>query len=245
MEKLRLHKYIADCGLMSRRAAEKEIAAGRVTVNGALASVGDSVDPDRDLVMYKGKQVVFRKRPLYYLLNKPQGVVTSMCDELGRKDIRSLLPEGERVYPVGRLDKESEGLLICTNDGKLANMLMHPSYHLKKTYMVNVRGLIEGSAIDKLRAMRELEGERIAPVEVTLIKRGENASVLRFVLSEGKNRQIRRMCEACGLSVMQLKRVAIGPLGIAGLESGACRRMTAHELKALIAAVSKKEGDGK
>lgn len=240
-----MHKYMADCGLMSRRAAEKEIAAGKVTVNGAVASVGDSVDPDRDLVEYKGKQVVLKKRPLYYLLNKPQGVVTSMCDELGRKDIRAFLPEGERVYPVGRLDKESEGLLICTNDGKLANMLMHPAYHLKKTYMVNVRGLIEGSAIDKLRAMRELEGERIAPVEVTLIKRDENASVLRFVLGEGKNRQIRRMCEACGLSVMQLKRVAIGPLGIAGLESGACRRMTAHELKALIAAVNKKGDNGK
>lgn len=229
---------------MSRRAAEKEIAAGFVTVNGVTAKVGDSVAPHRDRVQYKGKPVILKKRMLYYLVNKPQGIVTTMSDEFGRATIRTLLPDGERVYPVGRLDKDSEGLIICTNDGELANKLMHPAYHLKKTYMVNVRGHIEGSVLDKLRAMRDLEGERIAPVEVTLISRNENASVLRFVLSEGKNRQIRRMCEACGLSIMQLKRVAIGPLSINGLENGGCRRLTEQELKSLIAAVNKK-GEGR
>lgn len=229
---------------MSRRAAEKEIEAGFVTVNGVTAKVGDGVVPHKDRVLYKGKPVILKKRMLYYLVNKPQGIVTTMSDEFGRATIRSLLPEGERVYPVGRLDKDSEGLLLCTNDGDLANKLMHPAYHLKKTYLVNVRGLVEGSALDKIRAMRDLEGERIAPVEVTLVSRNENVSVLRFVLSEGKNRQIRRMCDACGLSVMQLKRVAIGPLSINGLETGACRRLTEQELKALIAAVNKK-GEGK
>jgi len=244
MEQMRLHKYMADCGLMSRRAAEKEIEAGKVTVNGVVAKLGDSVTVGRDRVMYCGKSVIYKKKHLYYLVNKPQGVVTTMSDEFDRPTIRTLLPDNERVYPVGRLDKDSEGLLICTNDGDLANKLMHPSFHLRKTYMVNVRGLIEGSALDKMRAMRELEGERIAPVEVSLVSRNENVSVLRFVLSEGKNRQIRRMCEACGLSVMQLRRIAIGPLTLSGLEIGACRRMTELELKALKAAVEKK-GAGK
>ena len=244
MEKMRLQKYMADCGLMSRRAAEKEIEAGKVTVNGVTASIGDSVIPGRDRVMYGGKPVLYKRKLVYYLLNKPQGIVTTLSDEFDRPTILSLLPGGERVYPVGRLDKDSEGLLICTNDGALANKLMHPAFHLRKTYMVNVRGLVEGSALDKMRAMRELEGERIAPVEVSLISRNENFSVLRFVLSEGKNRQIRRMCEACGLSVMQLKRIAIGPLTLSGLEVGACRRLTELELKALKAAVEKK-GAGK
>lgn len=239
-----MHKYMADCGLMSRRAAEKEIVAGCVTVNGVTAKLGDSVVPHRDRVLYKGKPVILKKRMLYYLVNKPQGIVTTMNDEFGRATIRTLLPEGERVYPVGRLDKDSEGLILCTNDGDLANKMMHPAYHLKKTYIVNVRGLVEGSVLDKIRAMRDLEGERIAPVEVSLVSRNENASVLRFVLSEGKNRQIRRMCDACGLSIMQLKRVAIGPLSINGLENGACRRLTEQELKSLISAVNKK-GEGR
>lgn len=239
-----MHKYMADCGLMSRRAAEKEIEAGYVTVNGVTAKLGDSVVPHRDRVLYKGKPVILKKRMLYYLVNKPQGLVTTMSDEFGRATIRTLLPEGERVYPVGRLDKDSEGLILCTNDGDLANKMMHPAYHLKKTYIVNVRGFIEGSVLDKIRAMRDLEGERIAPVEVSLVSRNENASVLRFVLSEGKNRQIRRMCDACGLSIMQLKRVAIGPLSINGLENGACRRLTEQELKSLISAVNKK-GEGR
>ncbi len=244
MEKVRLHKFMADCGIMSRRAAEKEIAAGFVTVNGVTAKVGDSIVPNRDKVIYKGKPVILKKRMLYYLVNKPQGVVTTMSDEFDRPTIRTLLPEGERVYPVGRLDKDSEGLIICTNDGDLANKLMHPSYHLKKTYIVNVRGLIEGSVVDKLRAMRTLEDEPIAPVEVTLVSRNPNASVLRFVLSEGKNRQIRRMCEACDISIMQLKRIAIGPLTVNGIDVGTCRRLTEQELKTLKAAVSKK-GEGR
>ncbi|MBR6594630.1 MAG: rRNA pseudouridine synthase [Clostridia bacterium] len=247
MEKVRLQKYIADCGLMSRRAAEKEIEAGNVTVNGVTATIGESVTPRKDKVCLNGEPVVFSKRYLYYLLNKPQGVVTTMSDEFGRRTVRDLLPTKERVYPVGRLDKDSEGLLLCTNDGDLANKLMHPAYHLKKTYIVNVRGHVEGSLVDSLRAMRTLEEEPIAPVEVTLVNRSENASALRFVLSEGKNRQIRRMCESVGLSVMQLRRVSIGGININGLEVGAWRHLTAKELSELKAAVEKKgrEKNGK
>ncbi len=247
MEKVRLQKYMADCGLMSRRAAEKEIDMGKVTVNGVTATVGESVVPGRDKVVYDGKPVVLKKRYVYYLLNKPQGVVTTMSDEFGRKTVRDLLPEKDRVYPVGRLDKDSEGLILCTNDGDLANKLMHPAYHLKKTYIVNVRGLVSGSKADELRALRELEGERIAPAEINIVSRNEHFSVLRFVLSEGKNRQIRRMCEACGLSVMQLKRIAIGGININGLETGRFRSLTDKELKELKAAVEKrgKERNGK
>lgn len=232
---------MADCGLMSRRAAEKEIEAGLVTVNGVKASVGDGVFPGKDRVVYKGRLVVPKRRTLYYLVNKPQGVVTTMSDEFGRATVKDLLPEGERVYPVGRLDKDSEGLLLCTNDGALANKLMHPSYHLKKTYLVNVRGEVTGSEADRLRSMTELDGERISPAEVSIVSRSENASTLRFVLTEGKNRQIRRMCEACGLSVMQLKRVAIGPLTVRDLPVGGCRRLTDKEKEALFAAVKKGE----
>lgn len=243
MEKLRLQKYMADCGLMSRRAAEKEIEAGNVTVNGVTAKIGESVTPGRDKVLYKGKSVVFKKHFVYYLLNKPQGVVTTMSDEFGRKTVKDLLPQKERVYPVGRLDKDSEGLLLCTNDGDLANKLMHPSYHLKKTYIVNVRGLIEGCQADSLRALREIDGEKIAPADINIVSRNENFSVLRFVISEGKNRQIRRMCEACGLSVMQLRRIAIGGLSLNGIEIGKYRPLTPKELTELKNSVRGKDND--
>lgn len=240
MEKVRLQKYIADCGLMSRRAAEKEIAAGNVTVNGVTACIGQSVFPGKDDVCFNGKPIIQKKRFLYYLLNKPQGVLTTMSDEFGRKTVKELLPTTERVYPVGRLDKDSEGLILCTNDGDLANKLMHPKYHLKKTYIVNVRGYADNNAIDALRAMREIDGERIAGADVALISRNENASVLRFVIGEGKNRQIRRMCEQCGLSVMQLRRIAIGGLNLNGLDVGKWRHLSSKELAELKAAVEKR-----
>lgn len=240
MEKVRLQKYIADCGLMSRRAAEKEIEAGKVTVNGVTASIGESVIPGKDKVCLEGKPVTAKKRFLYYLLNKPQGVVTTMSDEFGRRTVKDLLPDKDRVYPVGRLDKDSEGLILCTNDGGLANKLMHPKYHLKKTYIVNVRGYVENNTLDSLRAMREIDGERIAGADITLLSRSENASSMRFVIGEGKNRQIRRMCEAYGLSVMQLKRIAIGGLNVNGLEVGKWRHLTSKELTELKAAVEKR-----
>ncbi len=240
MEKERLQKYMAECGLMSRRAAEKEIEAGNVTVNGAVAKIGDSVMPGKDKVFYKGKEVRSSGRKLYLLLNKPQGVVTTMSDEFGRKTVRELLPVKERVYPVGRLDKDSEGLLICTNDGELANMLMHPRYHLKKTYVVNVRGNVYGETADALRALREIDGEPIAEADVQIVSRSDSASVLRFTICEGKNRQIRRMCEAVGLSVMQLKRVSIGPLHLTGIEIGKSRPMTKAELTDLKKALDSK-----
>lgn len=240
MEKERLQKYMASCGLMSRRAAEKEIEAGNVTVNGITAQIGDSVLPGKDKVCYKGKEVKASGRKLYLLLNKPQGVVTTMNDEFGRKTVKDLLPQKERVYPVGRLDKDSEGLLICTNDGELANKLMHPRYHLKKTYIVNVRGNVYGETADALRALREIDGEPISAADVQILSRSESFSVLRFTIAEGKNRQIRRMCEAVGLSVMQLKRITIGNLHLTGIDIGKHRPMTKEELAELRKAIGER-----
>lgn len=236
----RLQKYIADCGLMSRRAAEKEIEAGKVKVNGVTAKIGDSVN-EGDKVTLDGQAVRKKGKKLYYILNKPQGYVTTMSDEFGRKTVAELLPDtAERLYPVGRLDKDSEGLLICTNDGDLANKLMHPSYHLKKTYLVNCRGNVYGDQADKLRAMKSLDGQPIAPVDVEIVSRSENGSVLRFVLSEGKNRQIRRMCEEAGVSIMQLKRVSIGPIRLDSLAVGQCRQLTPDQLDELKSALEKR-----
>ncbi len=230
----KLQKYVSDCGLMSRRAAEKEIESGNFEINGVTAKIGDRVNPKTDVVKYKGRVIRQVKRKVYICLNKPAGYVTTMSDELGRKSISELVADvGMRVYPVGRLDMDSEGLLICTNDGEFANLLMHPGGNIKKIYHVVVRGKVENGAIDALRAMRMLEDEKISPVGVEILERNENASKLKMVLSEGKNRQIRRMCEQCGLFVMQLKRIAIGNVFLGSLESGKWRYLSKEETRAL------------
>ena len=220
---------------MSRRAAEKEIENGHFAINGVKAHLGDRVDPARDKVTYRGEVLKKSGRKVYLVLNKPAGVVTTMQDELGRKTVTELvnLP-GKRVYPVGRLDKDSEGLLLMTDDGEFANRVAHPSGGIKKTYLVMLAGKVENTQLDMLRAMRMLEGEPINPVEVNLVDRNDNASKVRFILSEGKNRQIRRMCEAVGLSVMQLRRVQMGNIALGHLESGAYRHLTDEEKAGLL-----------
>lgn len=230
----KLQKYVSDCGLMSRRAAEKEIESGNFEINGRTAKIGDRVNPKTDVVKYKGEIIRQVKRKVYICLNKPAGYVTTMSDELGRKSISELVSDvGVRVYPAGRLDMDSEGLLICTNDGEFANLLMHPGGNIKKIYHVIVRGKVENGAVDALRAMKTLDGEKISPVGVEIIERNQNASKLKMVLSEGKNRQIRRMCEQCGLSVMQLRRIAIGNVFLGTLESGNWRYLTKEEIQTL------------
>jgi len=240
MESVKLQKYVAECGLMSRRAAEKEIEAGNFAVNGITASLGMRIDPENDAVTYKGKSLTPpSQRKVYIMLNKPKGVVTTMNDEKGRKSVADVVDIGIRVYPVGRLDLNSEGLLLMTNDGELANAIAHPSGEIKKVYAVTLKGKVENEELDRLRAVKMLDGEKITPVGVELVSRNEQSSVVKFTLSEGKNREIRRICETVGVYITKLKRISLGPLRIGDMKPGEYRELTASELKALKAAVSK------
>lgn len=240
MESVKLQKYVAECGLMSRRAAEKEIEVGNFAVNGITASLGMRIDPENDAVTYKGKSLTPpSQRKVYIMLNKPKGVVTTMNDEKGRKSVADIVDIGIRVYPVGRLDLNSEGLLLMTNDGELANAIAHPSGEIKKVYAVTLKGKVENEELDRLRAVKMLDGEKITPVGVELVSRNEQSSVVKFTLSEGKNREIRRICETVGVYITKLKRISLGPLRIGDMKPGEYRELTASELKALKAAVSK------
>lgn len=237
---VKLQKYAADCGLMSRRAAEKEIEAGFFSVNGETAHLGMRVDPANDAVLYKGRPLnPTGNRKVYIILNKPRGVVTTMSDEKGRRSVADVVDAGTRVYPVGRLDLNSEGLLLMTNDGELANAVMHPSGEIKKVYRVITRGKAENGQLDRIRAMRVLDGEKISPVGVEIINRSESESELEFTLSEGKNREIRRICEAVGLFVKKLKRISLGPLRLGDLKTGEYRELTKSELAELKKHVKK------
>lgn len=229
----RIQKYIASCGAMSRRSAEKEILAGNVTVNGEKARIGMSVS-EKDDIRIGGVAVKPESAKITLLLNKPSGYVTSMKDELGRKTVNTLIDLPYRLYPAGRLDKDSEGMLIMTNDGDLAQKLTHPKSEKKKVYHVFVRGNVENGTLDSLRAMRTLEGEKINPVEIELLKRSPQSSCIRFTLTEGKNRQIRRMCQAVSLSVTQLRRVQIGALHLGKLAPGEYRKLTKQEIGELL-----------
>ena len=234
---VKLQKFVSDCGLMSRRAAEREIENGHFAINGVKAKLGDRVEPAKDKVTYKGEVLKKSGKKVYLLLNKPAGVVTTMQDELGRRTVSELVSlPGKRVYPVGRLDKDSEGLLLMTDDGEFANKISHPSGGIKKVYYVMIAGRIENNTLDSLRAMKMLEGEPINPVEVELMERSDNASKGRFVLSEGKNRQIRKMCEAADLTVKRLSRVSIGKLKLDGMPVGKWRYLTDEEVDYLYKA---------
>lgn len=229
----RIQKYIASCGVMSRRAAEKEIEKGSVTVNGQKAEIGMSVS-EKDDIRINGVPVKPESKKITVMLNKPSGYVTTMSDELGRKTVSDLIDLPCRLYPAGRLDKDSEGLLIMTNDGELANRLTHPKSGKKKIYHVYIRGSAENNALDALRNMRTLDGESINPVGVELIKRSPTGSLIKFTLTEGKNRQIRRMCESVGITITQLKRVQIGSLRLGDLKAGQYRRLTKEEIGELL-----------
>lgn len=228
----RLQKIISAAGLASRRAAEKMIEEGRVAVNGKTASLGMSCDPDRDVVTVDGKALTISSRRRYIMLHKPRGYVTTMADDRGRPTVAELTESaGGRLYPVGRLDMDSEGLLLMTDDGEFANAMMHPSGEVNKVYQVFVRARDIHEAIRALNAMRSLDGEPIAAPSVTLIERSGEDAELQFVIHEGKNRQIRRMCAACGVSVQRLIRIAEGSLTLGELPVGKWRYLTAEEIK--------------
>ncbi len=234
VNKVRLQKFLSEAGVASRRKAEEMIENGEVKVNGRKAKVGDSVDPVHDLVTVKGKKVVREKSLRYILLHKPRGFVTTTDDELGRKCVIDLLKDiPERVYPVGRLDRNSEGALLLTNDGEFANAMMHPSRRISKTYRVTVRPPVTESMIDAFSTGIEIDGRMTVPAEARIVTKEENRVVLEIVLYEGRNREIRKMCESLGLEVARLKRTAIGSLKLGMLPQGQWRDLTEQEIDKL------------
>ena len=232
--KERIQKLIAAAGLCSRRRAEEWIAMGKVTVNGGLARLGDTADPAADRICVDGQPLpAAPEKPTTILLYKPRGVVTTMHDERGRPTVAELLPpELPRIYPVGRLDQFSEGLLLMTNDGELAKRLTHPAGEVSKTYRLWVSGWHEG-ALALLRRPIELDGRPISPPAVSLLWAREGTAALEITIHEGRNRQIRRMAEAAGLRVTRLKRVAEGGLRLGDLKPGQWRELSEAELAAL------------
>ena len=226
----RIQKLMAAAGLCSRRTAEEWIAAGRVIVNGRIARVGDKADPDRDTVLVDGSPLRGAAQHVYLMLHKPRGYVTTLSDERGRRTAAELVADcGTRVYPVGRLDRDSEGLLLFTNDGQLTHALLHPSHQVDKTYIVSVTGAEDGSA-ERLAAVDKLDGESIVPAQVEELHRSGTAAEYRVVIHQGKKRQIRRMCAAAGLIVTRLCRVAEGSLRLGDLPPGKWRYLTEEEL---------------
>lgn len=234
---VRLQKMLADCGVASRRKAEELIAAGYVKVNGETAKIGDKVDVKKDKVTVHGRNVVKDVRNIYLMLHKPRGFITTMSDEMDRKCVAELVSDvSERIYPVGRLDRESEGMLLMTNDGAFANKLTHPSMHVPKTYRVTVRPSVTEDQLTQLAVGVLLDGKMTAPAEVKVISQVPGRVVLEIVLYEGRNREIRNMCDAVGLDVARLKRTAVGPIKLGMLQPGKWRYLTNEEVKKLLAA---------
>ncbi len=233
-ELVRVQKFLADMGICSRRAAEKLIEEGRVTIGPRVAVLGDKVPVDSSSVKVDGEQIYpHKKKYTYIMLYKPRGYVTTAKDELGRKCVTDILKnERVRLYPVGRLDKDSEGLLLMTNDGDLANKLMHPSNRIPKTYRTIVRGKVDATVLSQLSNgvyLEELD-YTTSSADVELHEVRDDKTILRITIYEGKNRQIRRMCEAVGLEIIRLKRECIGKLSIGTLTSGHYRRLTEKEV---------------
>ena len=241
---VRLQKFMAEQGVASRRKSEDLIRAGKVTVNGHIAEIGMKINPRKDLVTV-GKQKltnVKNRKMVYIMLNKPRGYVTTVSDELGRKTVMDLLPDfGCRIYPVGRLDKDSEGLLLLTNDGSFTNCMTHPSHEYAKVYRVTVRPAVNDEILFNLRNGIEIDGRKTAPCEVTVLTEEENRVVLEFILHEGRNRQIRKMCESQGLEVARLKRISIGPIKLGMLKQGDYKELSEQDVKKLLRSAGHKE----
>lgn len=229
----RLQKILSARGVASRRAAEAWIQAGRVSVNGRTAVLGDTADPEKDDIRVDGKQLPRQEKLLYLMLHKPRGYVTTLHDEKGRPDAARLVADcGARVYPIGRLDMDSEGLLIFTNDGAFANLLMHPSHEVEKAYEV----LVSGFSPEKLPLLERpivLDGYRIRPPKVRLLESTGQKARLEVVIHEGRNRQVRRMCQAAGMEVLRLKRTREGSLTLGDLPAGKWRSLTQAEIEKL------------
>ncbi len=236
MAQERLQKFLSECSVASRRKSEELIREGKVRVNGKIAQIGDKIDPKKDSVTVNGKKVVKVKQKYYIMLNKPRGYVTTMSDELGRKCVAELVQDvGAAVYPVGRLDKDSEGLLLLTNDGEFANAVMHPRKHIPKTYRVTVRSNINDAQVEKLEKGIDIEGDGrdTLPASVRIIEKSAERSVFEITIYEGRNRQIRKMCEQVSLDVIRLKRNSVGSVKLGMLKVGKWRELTEDEVHRL------------
>lgn len=231
----RIQKIIASRGITSRRKAEEWIAAGRVTCNGHVCLLGESADPDVDKILLDGKPLPSGGEHTYIMLHKPRGYVTTLSDEKGRRAVSQLVRDCDtRVYPVGRLDMDSEGLLLLTNDGEFANRLMHPKHEINKTYRVNVTGYTQ-EALERLSQPVTLDGYTIAKPSVRLIRaNADGTALLEVIIHEGRNRQVRRMCNIAGMSVVRLIRIAVGSLQLGDLPRGKWRKLTQKEIEQLM-----------
>lgn len=233
MSEIRLQKYLADAGVASRRKCEELIASGIVEVNGvAVTEPGTKVDGSED-IRVNGISVRSGSRKVYILLNKPVGYISSAKDQFSRKTVVDLVDIKERVYPVGRLDYDTSGLIILTNDGEFANILMHPKHNINKTYRAVIKGMLNEEQTAMLSSGLDIGGYITAPAKVRIIRAGEKESIVELTIHEGKNRQVRRMFEAAGHAVLHLKRVAIGQVTIGGLEEGKWRHLSKREIDML------------
>lgn len=233
---MRLQKFLAECGVASRRKSEELIESGKVKVNGRVAQIGDKINPKKDDITVSGKRVVRSRKYTYIMLHKPRGFITTMSDEMDRKCVAMLVKDvNARVYPVGRLDRDSEGLLLMTNDGEFANAMTHPTKHVPKTYRVTVRPSITEEQITKLATGIVIDGRMTAPADVRIIQREEGRVVIEIILYEGRNRQIRKMCEELGLEVARLKRTAVGSIKLGMLPQGKWRELNEEEVHKLTA----------
>lgn len=231
----RLQKYLAHAGIGSRRSCEELIVQGKVKVNGqVITTLGTKIDPHKDIVQINGKRVQKKDKKVYILLNKPAGYVTTSKDPQGRPTVLDLIKERDtRIYPVGRLDFETEGLLLLTNDGELAYRLTHPKYRVKKVYHVLVKGVPKEKSLQQLRKGILLEDGMTQPAEVKVLKSENNSTLLELTIHEGKKRQVRRMCEAINHPVINLKRIKIGFLTLGSLPKGKYRELSVHEIRQL------------
>lgn len=225
----RLQKILSNAGIASRRAAEAMIEKGRVTVNGVTAVLGTKANPEKDMIMVDGKPIIQPQKKTYIMLNKPRGFITTLSDEKGRRTVLDLVDVPDRVYPVGRLDYNSEGLLLMTNDGELTQNLTHPSHEIGKQYIVSVHGDVD-NALTALRLPFVLDGRETVPAQATVLRETSEGGTISITIYEGRNHQIRRMCEMCDLEVIRLKRVSIGKLDLGKLRTGQWRELTDREI---------------
>lgn len=225
---------LSECGVTSRRKAEKMVLDGLVTINGIKAKIGDTVDIETDKVRVSGHTITSNKKNYYIMLNKPRGYISTTSDEIGRKCVIDLVSDiPARIYPIGRLDKDSEGMLLLTNDGDFANAVIHPSHHIEKKYRVTTHPDITEDQLTKLSIGIEIDGRRATAHKIDVIVSSKGRSVLEITLKEGRNRQIRKMCEAVGLEVARLRRVSIGQVKLGMLKVGHYRELTSDEIKSL------------